>query len=163
MKQETIYISEHFTLAEATNSQTASRLGIDNSHPDPQIRTVASKTAVKMEKVRVILDEKPVNISSWIRSLDLNRALGSSDTSQHIKGEAVDFICPAFGSPLDICRALVECKDLIGWDQLILEHTWVHISWNSTPNSVQRGQVLSLLSGGKYATGLTDLNGNSLS
>ena len=108
------------------------------------------------------MDEKPINITSWIRVPELNLAIGSKPGSQHEKGEAVDFICPQFGSPLDICIALIKCKDLIGFDQLILEHTWVHISWNSTPNSVQRGQVLSLLSGGKYAVGLTDLNGKPL-
>ena len=146
-----IKLSQHFTLEEATISQEADRRGIDNSHPDPQIITTASKTAVKMEKVRLILNSNAIHINSWIRALALNRALGSKDTSQHIKGEAVDFICPSFGSPLAICKKLIENKTLIGWDQLILEHSWVHISWNSTPNSQQRGQVLSLLQDGGYA------------
>ena len=156
-----ILLSEHFTLDEATMSETASRKGIDNSHPAPEIITTASKTAVKMEKVRLILGA-PITINSWIRCLDLNRALGSKDSSQHVLGEAVDFISPHFGSPLDVCKCLIDNKWAVNFDQLILEHTWVHISWNSTPNAVQRNQVLSLLSGGHYATGLTDMNGNAL-
>ena len=154
----TIYLSEHFTLDEATESQTASRLGIDNT-PTPEVRTAASKTAVKLEKVRVVLDNSPIKISSWIRVPELNEAIGSGSSSQHIKGEAVDFICPTYGSPLEVCKQLIKYKDVIGWDQLILEHTWVHISWKSTPNSVQRGQVLSLLSDKGYAVGLTDKSG----
>lgn len=154
-------LSEHFTLAEATLSQEAARKGIDNSNPAPEIITNASKTAVRLEKVRAFLGF-PISVNSWIRCLELNRALDSKDTSQHISGEAVDFICPGFGTPTDICKFLVKNKDIIRWDQLILEHTWVHISWNSVPGSVQRGEVLSLLQGGGYATGLTDKFGKSL-
>lgn len=156
------HLSQHFTLAEATNSQTAARLGIDNSSPPPEILTAASKTAVKMEKVRLVLNSNAIHISSWIRCLELNRALKSSDSSQHVKGEAVDFICPTYGSPLQVCKEIIKNVDLINFDQLILEHTWVHISWKSTPNSQQRNQVLSLLTGGKFATGLTDRSGKPL-
>lgn len=155
-------LSEHFTLAEAVLSQEAARKGIDNSCPTPAIIATASKTAVKMEKVRVVLGNKPILINSWIRCLQLNRALGSKDDSQHVKGEAVDFICPAFGTPTDICKELVKQKVLLNWDQLILEHSWVHISWSALPNAQQRGQVLSLLSSGKYAQGLTNPAGLSI-
>ena len=150
-------LSEHFTLEEATISQTASRLGIDNFHPEQSTITTACRTAIKMEKVRAILG--PIYVDSWIRCIALNRALGSKDSSQHIKGEAVDFIAPQFGTPADVCRKLLEMQTLIGWDQLILEHTWVHISWNSLPNAVQRGEVLSLLQDGGYSKGLTDKTG----
>ena len=154
-RKSIVYLSEHFTLDEAIASQTADRLGIDNT-PTPEIVTAASKTAVKMEKVRVVLGNKSIKVSSWIRMPELNKAVGSRPGSQHEKGEAVDFICPTFGSPLDVCREIIKHKDLINFDQLILEHTWVHISWKSTPNATQRGEVLSLLSDKSYAKGLTD-------
>ena len=112
-----------------------------------------------MEKVRAALGNKPVKIDSWYRSLELNRALKSKDTSQHLKGEAVDFICPTYGTPTQICKLIVDYQNIIRFDQLILEHTWVHISWNSNPSIAQRGQVLSLLSTGGYANGLTNANG----
>ena len=156
-----ILLSEHFTLAEATLSQTAARLGIDNDHPEPQIITNASRTAVRLEKVRLILGA-PISVNSWIRCLDLNRCLGSKDSSQHVMGEAVDFISPHFGTPLEICKTLIDNKWAVNFDQLILEHTWVHISWNSNPNAKQRNQVLSLLQDGSYSRGLTDIKGNHL-
>jgi zinc D-Ala-D-Ala carboxypeptidase len=155
-------LSEHFTLEEATISGTASRLGIDNSSPSPYVIAAAYRTAVKLEKVRAAL-QCPISIDSWIRCLELNRALKSKDTSQHIKGEAVDFIAPKFGTPTQICKKLLEYKEVIGWDQLILEHTWVHISWNAVPNTPNRGEVLSLLSTGGYALGLTDASGITIS
>jgi hypothetical protein len=155
-----IQLSTHFSLAEVTFSSTAARLGIDNSHPSQDVILVAINTAKNMEKVRTLLGN-PIHIDSWIRCLQLNRALGSKDTSQHIKGEAVDFICVEFGTPYDICKAIINSG--ISFDQLILEHTWVHISFKSdTSIQANRGQVLSLLATGKYATGLTDKYGKAL-
>jgi hypothetical protein len=46
-------------------------------------------------------------ISSGYRCLALNRAIGSSDTSDHIKAMAADFRAPAFGSPLEVSKALL--------------------------------------------------------
>jgi hypothetical protein len=151
-------LTEHFHLTEVIQSSTASRLEIDNSLP-PELIPAVLKTAVGMEKVRAILGNLAISIDSWYRCLALNAAIHSKPTSQHPKGEAVDFICPAYGTPADICKQLVKMAILVRFDQLILEHTWVHISWNSIPGSTQRGQVLSLLSNGSYATGLTNISG----
>ena len=153
-------ITDHFSWEEVTQSSTASREGIDNTLPE-ELKEAVYKTAVGMEKVRAFLG-KPISIDSWYRSLNLNSAIGSKPTSQHTKGEAVDFICPAFGTPAEICKLIVANQDLIRFDQLILEHTWVHISWNSVPGSKQRGQVLSLLQDKTYASGLTDKLGVKL-
>jgi len=154
-------LSPNFTLEEATRSDTALRLGIDNTHPPTTVIESAKLTAARMEKVRLALGCL-LEITSWIRCLELNRALKSKDTSQHIKGEAVDFKAPAYGSPLRVCRTLVVLRGTIDFDQLILEHTWIHISWSSLPNAKQCGQVLSLLATGGYAVGLTDPSGRPL-
>lgn len=154
-------LSPHFTLEEATISQEASRRGIDNLSPSSEVIEVARKTAFELEIVRSTLNT-PIHINSWIRSLNLNRAIGSKDSSQHVLGCAVDFISPSFGSPSRICQYLLGYKDLIRWDQLILEHTWVHISWNFVPILQSRGQVLSLLSTGGYAVGLVNADGSPI-
>ena len=154
-------LTPHFSWAEVTQSSTASRCGIDNSVP-PELEPAALNTAKGVEQVRYALRSLPISIDSWYRCLALNRKLGSKDTSQHLKGEAVDFICPAFGTPEAVCKHLLGYRNLIKWDQLIFEHTWVHISWNSIPDGVQRGQVLSLLSDGRYAIGITSASGNPL-
>lgn len=152
-------LTQNFTIQEVTFSSTADRLGISNVLPANLWDNVL-KTAVGMEKVRVLLGNKPISVDSWYRCLDLNRALKSKDTSQHLKGEAVDFIAPAYGTCTQIAKLIVANQSLIRYDQLILEHSWVHISWNSSnPNSGQRGEVLSLLSTGGYSTGLTDASG----
>jgi hypothetical protein len=160
MAMPIIQLSEHFTLQEAIFSSTAERLGIDNSQPSPEVIATAARTATKMEKVRLLL-ACALHVDSWIRCLALNRALGSKDTSQHIKGQAVDFLAPLYGTPTEVVKFLAANADLIRYDQIILEHTWVHISF-CPPDDVPRLEVLSLLSNGGYAKGITDKEGNAL-
>ena len=128
-------ISPNFTLDEFTRSSTAQSLGIDNTPPDSLIPTLI-KTAYAMEEVRTLLGNKPIHINSAYRSPGpngLNRAVGSKPTSQHPKGEAVDFICPLFGTPMQIVKAIVNSD--IGYDQVIQETgnggaKWVHVSFS---------------------------------
>jgi hypothetical protein len=124
------YISKYFTWAEAVGSQTAARRHIDNS-PDNVATAAIENTAQHMDRVRELLGH-PILVSSWYRSLKLNTAIGSKPTSQHCRGEAVDFICPAFGTPADIFWELKPSS--IDYDQLILElGRWIHISFNESP------------------------------
>lgn len=119
-------LSAHFDLAEFTVSQEAARRGIAN---EPSIAALAElqKTAELMERVRARL-EKPIFITSGFRCQALNDVLpGSSRTSAHMWGGAADFICPGYGSPLDVCRELQHYKEALNFDQLIWELTWVHI------------------------------------
>lgn len=150
-------LSDHFTLEEATLSQTAERQKIPNV-PSGEITAVMVKTAKSLERVRALLGI-PMIISSWYRSPALNHAVGGVPNSQHLAGEAVDFIAPAYGTPADICKQIIRFPELVAFDQLILEHTWVHISFSGVPSIPNRKQVLSLLSSGHYASGLTDKEG----
>lgn len=151
-------LSEHFDWAEA--SATLHR-DIDNSIPE-MVKPAIRNTAARMEVVRKCLGNFPISVSSWYRCHELNTAVGGSRGSQHVDGEAVDFICPRFGSPVDIVRTLCATEALLAFDQLILEHTWVHISFQSNPHVKPKGQVLSLLADKKYAIGITDKNGRPL-
>jgi hypothetical protein len=152
-------LSPHFTLAEATKSDTAKALKLDNT-PDNATFEVILKTAAHMEVVRKLLGKR-IKINSWYRSPEVNLAVGSKPSSQHTKGEAVDWVCPTAGTPAEVCKILVANKDLIKFDQLILEHTWIHISF-AILSGKPRGQVLSLLKSGNYATGLTTSTGTPI-
>ena len=122
-------LTEHFTLEEMTRSQAAVRLGLNNT---PTAATVArlKKTAVKMELVRSLLGVA-INTLSAYRSTAVNRAIGGALTSQHIKGEAVDFVAPQFGTPHEVAKAIAASD--INFDQLIFEGTWVHVSFSDRP------------------------------
>lgn len=121
-----VQLSPHFTLEELTVSELAARKGIDNT-PDRVVVNNLTSTAKNMELVRDFLGSRPLHVNSGYRCIELNRALGSKDTSAHCEGWAVDFICPAFGSPAEVARAISASE--IRYDQLICEGTWVHISF----------------------------------
>lgn len=132
-------ISKHVTFAEATKSDTAKRLGIDNTPNDALIETMK----LTAEKIFEPLREKvgPIRISSFYRSPDLNRAIGGSKSSQHCKGEAID----CSGIEVSNSKLFEEALKLPEFDQLIWEFgdskepDWVHISYSKTHN---RKQVL---------------------
>lgn len=147
-------LSPNFTLAEATKSATAIRLGIDNSAPEEIIPALQMTAGMILEPVRVHF-ETPFSPSSWYRSPALNHALGSSDTSQHIKGEAVDFEVPGIPN-LKLARWIA---DNLSFDQAILEHWspddpaagWVHCSHAFDGNN--RGELLTYFGKGRYENG----------
>lgn len=143
-------LTPHFHLSEFTVSQTAVRRRIDNEPPAQVIAQLAD-TAEKMEQVRHLLGDKPIIVTSGYRSPKVNKAVGGSRTSAHLTGHAVDFICPGYGRPIDICHKLVS--SLVRFDQLIEEGNWVHISFDPR----MRGEVLTLLPSGSYRMGLRPL------
>lgn len=143
-----VKLSEHFSLAEFTNSQTATRRGIDNE-PTGLVLDNLRHTAAQMEKVRALLGH-PIIISSGYRCPELNAAIGGSQTSQHMSGEAADFVSPWFGSPLEICLRLE--KSPLAFDQLIYEGTWVHISFLAP--RVARRQLLTWKPRDGYTNGI---------
>jgi zinc D-Ala-D-Ala carboxypeptidase len=145
-------LSPHFMLSEFVRSQTADRQGIDNT-PTPEIIERLRNNASNLEATRDLL-QAPMHISSGYRCRALNRAIGSKDTSAHVDGRATDFEAPQFGTPLEVCRA-IEASD-IQFDQLIWEHTWTHIGW-AREGETPRRQVLTLMPGGMYATGLVEV------
>ena len=123
-------LSPHFSLEEFTASSHA-RNGITNDLP-LELREAAIRTCLGLERVRVILNANAIHITSGYRCKAINDAVGSKDTSQHMKGEAADFICPTFGAPDRIMDALVNST--LDYDQLILEFgAWVHISFSGAP------------------------------
>lgn len=142
-------LSPHFTLAEFAASQMASRLGIDNM-PTPAIIGNMVRVAHALELIRDVIG-MPIIVSSGYRSPALNAVIpGSSETSAHTRGCAVDFIIPRFGTPLDVCRMIVGMQ--LPFDQLIFERTWVHLAIEPPT----RRMVLTSKRGGGYLSGLVE-------
>lgn len=140
-------LSPNFSLEELT---ATSHRDLDNT-PSPQVVTVLTDTAHRLEAVRAMLGQ-PMHVNSGYRSQAVNEAVGGAFNSAHLTGHACDFICPAFGSPIEICRALASLglDDGRWFDQLIEEGTWVHISFDPA----MRGQILTKNPAGGYRNGL---------
>ena len=67
-------------------------------------------------------------INSGYRSIELNRAVGGAQSSQHIKGEAADCVFKKDGKAVPIIDVLKVGKDL-NFDQMIAYPTFVHFSY----------------------------------
>lgn len=120
-------LSEHFTLEEMLASAQGDRKGISNV-PTQDVIQHLRITAEGLEKVRITLGSSPIHILSGYRCPELNRAVGGASGSAHMFGWAADFLCPTFGTPLEICKALVSSD--LEFDQIIYEGTWVHVSFD---------------------------------
>lgn len=137
-----IQLSANFYLSEFV----ATRQPIENV-PDPLAVQNLFKTAELMQKVRKLLGDKIISISSGYRCQKLNKAVGGSLTSDHMRGEACDFVCRAFGTPLQVASAIA--KSDIKFGQLIQEGSWVHIS---LPTRENNGEILTATLGSGKTT-----------
>ena len=125
-------LSANFTLAEATKSQTALRLGIDNTPDEATVDRMKAVCDAILEPVRSHY-KRPVVINSFYRGPRLNAEVGSKPSSQHVRGEAVDFEVP--GIPNAEVAEWVHAN--LPYDQCILEYYtsgqpasgWVHASY----------------------------------
>ena len=138
-------LTEHFTLEELI---ATSHRNIDNT-PPPETVDKLRATARGLEHVRLVLGV-PVLINSGYRCPALNDLVGGSANSQHMRGEAADFVAPAYGLPIAVCRA-IEAAD-IRFDQLIWEGSWTHISF--VEDRKPRRSVLTWIRGVGYENGL---------
>ena len=134
-------ITEHFTLQEAEHSDTAKRLGIDNSIPEGLMGNL-KRMCDLLESVRSLFNH-PVMISSFYRGPELNKKVGGSKTSAHMDCRACDFTVK--GVDVNDVFSNIKHSD-IEFDQLILEYVnprvpgsgWVHVSYDRHGNNRQQ-------------------------
>lgn len=125
-----IRLTQHFTLANFTMSETGRLRGITNA-PDLGAFERLRITAQGLEDVRTVLKDCPLGIPSGYRTPELNAAVGGTLTSAHLSGYSVDIVCPEFGSAYQVARAIQESPVMASIDELILEKGgWVHISFD---------------------------------
>lgn len=121
-------LSPHFDLSEFTESMTVRERGILNDPGPSELQNLIDLCHEVLEPLRAIL-ACTITISSGYRCLKLNRAVGSKDDSQHVKGQAADIKVPGM-TPKEVFEKIGSG---IPFDQCILEPTWVHISWSPEP------------------------------
>ena len=132
-------ISKNISYQEATRSDTAVRYGISNSPDATQLAAMKYTAERVFEPLRAQINE-PVRVSSFFRAPRVNALIpGSSSTSQHLKGEAID-ICRFAGSKYTNADLFWFIRDYLDFDQLIWEHgtetepEWVHVSLKKSGN-----------------------------
>jgi zinc D-Ala-D-Ala carboxypeptidase len=132
-------LSPHFSLEEMTHSDVATRNGWDNT-PDEATTVNLTRLAEFLERVKVLLDNKPIMINSAYRSKQVNDAVGSKDTSQHRLGCAADIRVPGM-TPDQVTKAIKESD--LPFDQVIREFdSWTHVSVPNREGEQPRGMAL---------------------
>ena len=135
-------LTKHFTLEEFSHSSTAKARGIDNTVPKQLVPALRNLCERVLEPLRERVKE-PVIISSGYRCPALNKAVGGTNTSQHMKGEACD-IYMEDKTKLRKWFAILLDGD---FDQLIFERNrrtdrcWIHVSCKQD-TSLNRHQVI---------------------
>lgn len=119
-------ISKNFSYKEFEKSDVASKLHIDNTIKDFEVR----------DNVKALVDNLlqplrdawggPIPINSGYRCSELNKAVGGVDTSQHTKGMAADCGCT---DPVSLAR-VVKRLGLI-YDQMIVYPSFLHLSYRA--------------------------------
>ena len=134
-------ISEHVSYNEGVRSNTALRLGINNTPDDLTIQNMETTAEKIFEPLRIWVDG-PIKVNSFFRCLKLNTAIGGAKSSQHMKGQAMD-IDDTFGHATN-AEMYHWIKENLDFDQLIWEFgnddnpNWLHVSYVSPEKNRNR-------------------------
>jgi hypothetical protein len=150
-------LTKNFSLHELTKSEAALRLGLENEPDEQQLAALKLLAEKVLQPVRDHYN-KGVKVNSGLRVLLVNRAIGSKDTSDHVKGQAGDIEIPGVANA-DLAQWV---KDNLEFTQLILEFYspgipdsgWVHVSYD--PDNLKKQVMTATKQGGKtvYLPGL---------
>ena len=142
-------LSENFTMAEFIKSDTADRLGIDNTPEGEHLENAKALFENVVQKVRDHFG--PTVINSGYRCPELNEAVRGSKTSQHCHGEAADIEVPGVANG-ELAQWIV---DNLEFDQVILEFYtpgepssgWVHVTYKKDGSNRNKALTAAKIDG----------------
>ena len=138
-------LSPNFTLEELTHTDHRE---FDNTPNDAELANLV-RLAQFLEQVKEVVGGKPVVVNSAFRSADVNRAVGSTDRSQHRHGCAADIRVIGM-TPDEVVRAIIEAD--LPYDQVIREFDrWTHVSIPNTQDADPRSMALIIDKSGTRA------------
>lgn len=124
----------NFKMSELIYSNEAIKKNINNTPDIDSLDCMLELIASVLQPIRNAI-KKPMIITSGYRSPKLNKIVGGKANSQHLKGQAVDFIINGL-EPEYIVKFIQGMG--IEFDQLINEYdSWVHISYIKGKNRKQ--------------------------
>lgn len=129
-------ITPSFSLAELTHTDHRE---FDNVPNEEELANLY-RLADFLEQVKALLGGKTIIVNSAFRSAEVNRAVGSSNKSQHRRGCAADIRVPGM-TPDEVVKAIVGSD--LPYDQVIREFDrWTHVSIANTDDSKPRNMAL---------------------
>ena len=125
-----------FSISELITSSTAARYNINNMPDINSLDNMLELIYYVLQPLREII-KKPMKITSGFRNSEVNKLVGGAKNSQHLNGQAADFVIDGM-TPAAVIE--IVKKSGIEFDQVINEcNKWTHISFNKGKN---RKQVL---------------------
>lgn len=150
-------LAPNFTLQEMLKSELGSRLNIPNEPTQEQIDNLTQLAQKVLQPVRDAF-KRGVKVNSGFRSVELNKAVGGSPTSDHTKGMAADIEIPSVSNH----TVAKWIQDNLNFTQVILEFYmpgvpdsgWVHVSYD--PKNLKKQALTATRRNGKtvYLPGL---------
>jgi len=130
----TTKITKSFVFGDMLRTRHANWQRGENSPPTQEIVDNIVNTLNQLQFIEDQLGHS-IQITSGYRNDQVNRAAGSrSNSSDHTRGMAVDFVCQGYGTPEAIVDAIMAMG--IPYKQLIMERPpssktgWVHIAFS---------------------------------
>jgi len=150
-------LSANFSLKELTKSDTATRLGLDNTPGEAEIESLRLLCEKVLQPVRDHFG-KSVTVNSGYRSPESNAAVNGSKTSDHCKGQAADIEIPGVPNA-ELAQWIMDNCD---YTQLILEFYtqgipdsgWVHVSFDPSNLKMQELTAVKVAGKTQYLNGL---------
>lgn len=127
-----LHLSKNFLLSEFVRSATAQNNNIHQQFTI-ELNVLTNLIYLTNSLLQPLRDfVGPVNITSGYRCTEVNDIIGGAKSSQHLYGQAVDFVCK------DFLKAISFIKNKT-FDQLIIYDSFIHVSLTTTFN---RGQII---------------------
>jgi hypothetical protein len=145
-------LSSHFTFDEMTRTGQSRLQEANRQQAMPFIVPITAVCVDLLEPIR--LHYGPVKVNSGFRGLAVNTAIGGSENSQHMKGEAADITVP--GHDLEDVFRWIALSSGIRFGQAILEGrtkvpTWIHISLGAPYRDAKKCGQLLRFDGRRYS------------
>jgi len=150
-------LTNNFSLAEMTKSETALRLNLPN---DPSQEVIDNLKALCEKVLQPVREHygKGVKVNSGFRHPDVNAAVGGVRTSDHCMGQAADIEIPGvpnheladwIANNLDFTQVILEF-----YTRGVPDSGWVHVSY--VPSNLKKQQLTATKQDGKtvYLPGL---------
>lgn len=134
-------LSKNIVLSQATYSNTAIRLGLDNTPTNEEVDCMKLVAEEVHEKLCDHFGAENIHLNSFFRSVAVNGAVGGASNSQHCKGQAEDV-----SGKNGVTNKMIHdwAKENLEYDQIIDEFpdangipAWVHISKVTVGNRKQ--------------------------
>lgn len=125
-----LQLSKNFLLSEFVRSASAKR---NNLHQQFTIElnvlvNIIYLTTNLLQPLRENVG--PINITSGYRCTEVNVIVGGANSSQHLHGQAVDFVCKDFSKAISFIKNKT-------FDQLIVYDSFIHVSLTTSLNRKQ--------------------------